>query len=72
MAELDPAVAAILAAQAAYPAPQSVEEARAQYDETALRFAGEPEPVAVVRDEELGGVPVRRYVPEGDGAGTVP
>ena len=61
---LDPAVAAILAEEAALGPPGSIEEARARYADAAPRLGGPPEPVAEVRDEEVAGVPVRHYRPE--------
>jgi acetyl esterase len=64
---LHPQIEPILAAEAAVPAPASVEEAREQYDATALRFAGEPEEVA--RVEDVPGIG-RLYVPD-DAAGAV-
>jgi acetyl esterase len=67
---LDPAVAAILADEAALGPAASLEEARARYASSAPGLGGPPEPVALVRDEELAGVPVRRYRPD-DAAGTV-
>ncbi|CAA9515731.1 MAG: hypothetical protein AVDCRST_MAG85-2597 [uncultured Solirubrobacteraceae bacterium] len=48
--ELDPQVAAVLAADEGAPVPQTIEEARAEYDATALRFVGEAEEVASVTE----------------------
>jgi len=68
LTRLDPQNAAILEAQAADPAPRTtIEDVRDHYDRTALRFAGEPEEVASVRDVEGG----REYLPLGDAAGTL-
>ena len=58
---LHPQIRAILEAGENDLQPASVEEARAQYEAGALRFSGEPEPIASVRDVEHG----RLYMPEG-------
>jgi acetyl esterase len=63
-APVDPQVEPILAADRGLPVAQGPVAAREQYDRTALRFAGEPEPVATVRDEVVAGVPVRTYAPD--------
>lgn len=47
---LHPQIQAILAAGEEGPDPTSIEEARAQYDRTALRWSAEPEEVASVTD----------------------
>jgi len=60
---LDPQVALVLREMAAAPAPASIEEAREGYDRTSLRWVGEPEEVASVRDEPVGEASVRVYEP---------
>jgi acetyl esterase len=63
---LHPQIAAVLAAAEGEPEPETVEQARANYERTALRYAGEREPVASVADVPHG----RLYVPE-DAVGAV-
>jgi acetyl esterase len=60
---LDPQVQTVLREMAAAPRPQSIEEARTGYDRTSLRWVGEPEEVASVRDERVGEACVRVYEP---------
>ncbi len=64
-----PQAQAVLDAGRDAPVPQTIEEAREQYDATALRFAGAPEPVARASDEDADGVRVRVYVPEAGSPG---
>ena len=58
---LHPQIVAILEAGEEGPDPETIEEIRAQYDANALRYVGEPEPVASVSDVPGG----RLYVPDG-------
>ena len=60
---LDPQVELVLREMAATPRPQSIEEAREGYDRSSLRWVGEPEEVASVRDERVGEACVRVYEP---------
>ena len=60
---LDPQVELVLREMAAAPPPTSVEEARAGYDRTSLRWVGEAEEVATVHDEPVGEACVRVYEP---------
>ena len=60
---LDPQVEMVLREMAAAPTPTSIEEARAGYDRTSLRWVGEPEDVASVHDERVGEACVRVYEP---------
>lgn len=62
-----PQAQAVLDAGRGAPAPASVEEARAQYVASSARLVGEAEPVGRVTDRDADGVPVRMYVPAGDG-----
>ena len=62
---IDPQVQAVLDMGAEEPAPSSIEEARANYARTSLRFVGEPEEVAEVRDADAAGTPVRLFRPAG-------
>ena len=59
---LHPQIQAVLAAESDTPEPTTLAEARADYEATALRFAGEAEEVAEVVDVDGIG---RLYVPEG-------
>ena len=60
---IDPQVQAVLDAGAEEPPPASIEEARAGYARTSLRFVGAAEDVAEVREADADGVPVRVYRP---------
>ena len=60
-----PQAQAVLDAGRDEPAPTSIEEARAQYETSSLRFVGPSEPVARAVDDDAGGVRVRVYVPDG-------
>jgi len=62
LARAHPQVRGLLA-EGDQPPPGDVEEARAAYRLTTELRTGPREPVAEVRDEEAGGVPVRVYVP---------
>ena len=72
---LDPDAATYLQGVRAAGAPPvtalTPEQARAAAEATAAELAGEGEPVDRVRDLEVGGVPVREYVPEGAHGTTV-
>ena len=67
---LTPEIQAILDEMNAAPGPPPheipVEQARRSHADEAARFCGEGEPVAEVRDHEVGDVPVRTFRPEGD------
>lgn len=71
MTQLDPEIAAVVAEKAAaapaYEPP--VEEMRANHEAETPIFCGTGEAVAEVVEEEIAGVPVRRYVPEGAAEG---
>lgn len=69
---IHPQAQAVLDAGRDAPQPESIEEARAQYAATSLRFAGEAEAVARVSDEDADGVRVRVYVPADAGEGPLP
>ena len=61
---IDPQAQAVLDAGAEEPPPASIEEARASYERSSLRFVGEAEDVEEVRDADAGGVLVRLYRPQ--------
>jgi acetyl esterase len=61
---VDPQIERVLESVRDLPRPRSIEEARAGYDRTSLRWVGEAEPVASVTDHEVGTICVRLYEPE--------
>jgi acetyl esterase len=68
---LDPQVEMVLREMALVPTPTSIEEARAGYDRTSLRWVGESEEVASTRDERVGEACVRVYEPIEPRGGTL-
>jgi acetyl esterase len=68
---LDPQVEDGPARDGARPTPTSIEEARAGYDRSSLRWVGEREEVASTRDERVGEACVRVYEPLEPRGGTL-
>jgi acetyl esterase len=60
-----PQVREILDATKDAPRPESIEQARAQYDAGCLTYVGPAEPVERVSDEDADGVRVRVFAPKG-------
>jgi acetyl esterase len=64
VAELHPQIRRVLDEMGGLPRPESIEEARAGYDRTSLRWIGEAEEVADVSEVDIDPVCVRLYRPE--------
>jgi acetyl esterase len=64
VADLDPQIRTVLDEMGGIPRPQSIEEARAGYDRTSLRWIGEAEDVADVSEVDVEPICVRLYRPE--------
>jgi acetyl esterase len=64
VADLDPQIRTVLDEMGGLPRPQSIEEARAGYDRTSLRWIGEAEDVADVSEVDVEPICVRLYRPE--------